>query len=67
MRELVTESIVRGAEWLFASHQVDNDSCRANKEDFHQGVVYANEVHEKVHIAHAEDEHVDFLGLARKA
>ena len=67
MRERVTERIVSSAEGFLVAHQVDNKSGRGYKEDFHRGVVYADEVHEEVDISHAEDDHVNFLCFAREA
>ena len=64
MRELVTESIVGSAEGLLYSHKIYNQGSSADKENLHECVVDADEVHEEVHVAHTEYQQIDFLSLA---
>ena len=54
------------AEGLLVSHQVDDEGCRGDKEDLHEGVVQTDVVHEEVHIPHAEDKQVELLGFTGK-
>ena len=54
VRELITQRIICCAEGFLVPHQVDYQSSRTYKEDFHQGVVNTDEVHEKVHVPHAK-------------
>lgn len=67
MRERVTNRIVSHAERALEPHQVDNKDRRRNEEQLHACVVHTYEVHEEIHVAQAEDQQVDFLGLARQA
>ena len=66
MRELVAKCVVGGAEGLLGSHKVNNQGSGGDEEDLHEGVVDADEVHEEVHVSHAEDQQIDFLGFTRE-
>lgn len=66
MRELVAKCVVGGAEGLLGSHKVNNQGSGGDEEDLHEGVVDADEVHEEVHVSHAEDQQIDFLCFTRE-
>lgn len=55
VRKLIAKRIVRGAERLLISHEEDDETSRPDEEDLHRGIIDANEVHEEVHVARAED------------
>jgi len=52
------------AEGLFVAHQVNDEGCRRNEENFHERVVQTYEVHEEIEISDAENNQVQFLCLA---
>ena len=54
------------AVWFPKSHQVDNESCGGNEEQFHQRIVSRNIVHEEVNVSHAEYDQINLLCFARQ-
>ena len=54
------------AVWFLVAHEVDDERGGGDEEQFHEGVVQRDVVHEEVHVPHAKHEQVQLLSLARE-